>query len=380
MADTQTPADQPVGDKASSRKSYVVAALLAVAATVWVASGAIDPEPLPETRTAAERQADTNEPVRVQVARFDAAERPRRIIVAGRTDAIESAELRAETAGRVTARPGRKGIAMERGAILLELATDDRVARLRDAEAAVKSADIQFNAAKNLQRKQFESEVRLAESEAVLAEAKAELEAVRLDIARTKIRVPFDGFVEDIGPTVGDYVSEEDVVATVVDLDPLRVIVNVTERDIGGVRTDDLVTVRLPDGRELGGTVTFVSRVANEVTRTFRVDVWVDNPGAVIPAGMTAEVSLDIGSRNAHKIAKSALTLDDQGRLGVRAVDNANVVRFFPIVLLDDTPEGVWVAGLPSSVNVIVVGHEFVTEGQTVAPFEAAAERNGDQS
>lgn len=381
MAETENADSGSGGTKTSTRKSYIIAGLLAVAATGWVASGMIDPDPLPETRTAAERLSDTDDLVRVQVVRIDATERARRIVVTGRTDAIESAELRAETSGRVTARPGRKGAPAKTGDMVLELAVDDRPAQIRDAEAAVKSADIKFNAAKNLQRKQFESEVRLAESEAELAKARAELEAVRLDLARTKIRVPFDGFIEDIGPTVGDHVSVGDIVATVVNLDPLRVIANVTERDINGVRVDDLVTVRLPDGRELGGTVNFVSRVANDVTRTFRVDIWIDNPAATVPSGITAEVSLDIGSRAAHKVAKSALTLDDLGRLGVRAVDNADTVRFFPVTLLGDTPEGVWVAGLPETVNVIVVGQEFVIDGQVVSPIEAVdAARGGDQS
>ncbi len=372
--------EAPVAKATGSRKSIFIAILIAIGATAWVGSGLIEDTPPAETSTAAERLADTSEPVRVQVARFDAQDRPRRIVVTGRTDAIESAELKAETSGRVVVRNGRKGEQVEAGAVLLELAMDDRGAQLRDAEAAVKSAEIQYNAAKDLQRKQFESEVRLAESTAALAAARAALEEARLDIRRTKIRAPFDGFVEDIAPTVGDFVIREDMVATVVDLDPLRVVVNVTELTVGGVQVDDLVTVRLPDGRELGGTVVFVSKVANEVTRTFRVDVHIDNPGERIAAGITAEVMLNVGQQPAHKIAKSALTLDDRGILGVRGVDDGNMVRFYAIRLLDDTPDGVWVAGLPGSVRIITVGQEFVVEGQTVTPVEAAVDDGGAQS
>jgi multidrug efflux system membrane fusion protein len=67
-------------------------------------------------------------------------------------------------------------------------------------------------------------------------------------------------------------------------------------------------------------------------------------------------------------LPQSALTLNNEGQLGVRTVGTGNVVDFVPVRILRDTSEGVWVDGLSESVDVIVVGQEFVTRGVTVAP------------
>ena len=54
--------------------------------------------------------------------------------------------------------------------------------------------------------------------------------------------------------------------------------------------------------------------------------------------------------------------------MGVRLIDDADVVNFAPVELIRDTAEGVWVKGLPQEANVIVLGQEYVTAGVTVIP------------
>jgi membrane fusion protein, multidrug efflux system len=354
--------------KSGKNRSYLLAALLAVVAVGWVASGALNDDAPVVEKTVADRNAQETAAIRVRIKELSAVDHPRVLIVTGRTNAIKDAEIKAETAGQVIARPANKGTFVEKGTVLLELALDDRQARLRDAEAKTGVAKITYEASKNLQRKQFESQIKLAQSNADLAKAEAELAAVKLDIARTKIRAPIAGFIETLLPGPGDYVEKGELVSLVVDLDPMRIIVNVTERDVDFLHLDDLTTIRLPNGREVGGTIKYISRVASESTRTFRVDIWTDNPDGAIPAGQTAEVQLNAGTRKAHQLPSSALTLNDLGVLGVRALDESDTVRFIPVTLLDGTPEGAWVSGLPDQVRVITVGQEFVVEGQKVEP------------
>ncbi len=72
--------------------------------------------------------------------------------------------------------------------------------------------------------------------------------------------------------------------------------------------------------------------------------------------------------RVAHLLPQSALTLDDAGRLGVRTVAPDDTALFMPVSLLRDTVDGVWVADLPDTVNVIVTGQEYVIDGVAVTP------------
>lgn len=367
----------------SSKRSIIYAAILTIGAVAWIGSGLIGGS---DTQTDATSNAQSDAPtelVKVRVVKLNAVDRPRRIVVMGRTNAINDAEIKAETSGQVIARPGLKGQATTKGSVLLELALDDRVAKLKEAQAREGAAKITYQASKDLQRKQFESQIKLAQSNAELASAEANLAIVKLDLARTKIRAPIDGYIEKLLPGPGDYVEAGEVVALVVDLDPMRVIAHVTERDIGDVHTDDLVMIKLPNGRQVGGTVKYVSRQANDVTRTFRIDIWIDNPNMEIPAGLTAEAEMSGGSRKAHMIPSSALTLNDEGKLGVQTLNATDIVKFMSVGLLEDTPEGTWITGLPDDVTVIIVGHEFVIDGQKVNPttgIDAPASTRGAAS
>ena len=119
------------------KRSIVLAVLLAVAAVLWIASGMFDGDSAPEQETVAERNAHEPEAIKVRVHDFTAVDHPRMLVVTGRTNAIKDAEIKAETAGQVIARPARKGTVVEKGTVLLELAMDDRLARLKQAEARV---------------------------------------------------------------------------------------------------------------------------------------------------------------------------------------------------------------------------------------------------
>ena len=84
--------------------------------------------------------------------------------------------------------------------------------------------------------------------------------------------------------------------------------------------------------------------------------------------GQTAEIGIASAGVKAHLIPQSALTLNDDGALGVRMIDDAAVVAFAPVEIMRDTPKGIWITGLPLEADIIVVGQEYVTAGVTVAP------------
>jgi len=128
-------------------------------------------------------------------------------------------------------------------------------------------------------------------------------------------------------------------------------------------------------GRQVEGRVTFLSRSADETTRTFEVEITVPNPDLTIRDGQTATIRIAAEGVKAHLLPQSALTLNNEGQLGVRTVGAGNVVDFMPVNVLRDTAEGVWAGGLPPTVDIIVVGQEFVTRGVAVTPTYQEASR-----
>ena len=155
---------------------------------------------------------------------------------------------------------------------------------------------------------------------------------------------------------------------TVIQLDPIKIVGFVTEEDVSRVMLGAPAQARLTEGRNVSGTVSFVSRSADALTRTFRIEMTVPNADLTLRDGQTAEIAVEAEGAPAHLLPQSALTLDDEGRLGVRTVDGDSRARFMPVAFLRDTRDGVWVAGLPDTADVITVGQEFVTDGVPVLP------------
>ena len=332
------------------------------------------------------------------------------VILRGRTEADRFVELRAETSGLVISEPLRKGAFVAKGDLLCRLdpaarnanlaeararlaealtRVPEAEARAQEARAQLAEAEINANAAENLERDGFASQTRVAATRAEVSSARASvqsassgLEAARAgiesaraaisaaesEIARLEITAPFEGVLETDTAEIGSLLQPGALCATVLQLDPIALVGFVSEMQVGRVQRGAMATARLASGQTVEGRVTFLSRAADNTTRTFRVEIKVPNPDLTLRDGETAEIMISAEGKTAHLLPQSALTLDDEGTLGVRLVDGESRALFAPITLLRDTPQGVWMTGLPDSADVIVIGQEYVTDGVPVRP------------
>jgi multidrug efflux system membrane fusion protein len=306
--------------------------------------------------------------MRVQVRNSVSETRIDSLVLTGQTEPSRHATVSAETAARVVAVEAEEGAAVKKDDIIVRLATDDRKALLEEAQALVNQRRIEYTAASKLTSKGYQTQTRLAETKANLEAAEARLRRIQVDIERTVIRAPFDGIIQTRMVEVGDYLKIGDPVALVIDLDPLIAVAQVSEREIVGVAKDGEGKVRLISGDIIGGRVRYVSSIGSENTRTFRVELEIENAEIRLTAGLTAEIRLPVAAVEAHNMSPAALTLDDTGVIGVKIVDAQNIVQFHPIQLVSDGLDGIWVGGLPREATIITIGQEFVLPGQTVTP------------
>lgn len=353
--------------------SIILATLIAIAAVGWIASGQTDEarQAPPPLATAAAPKAPA--PTRVRVADLTASDHVARIVSSGHTEAVRIVTLRAETQGRVVSTPTPKGATVAEGAVIVELDRADRPARLEEAKARILQREMEFNAASKLAAKGFQSETTRATAKADLEAAKAERRSIEVDLARTRITAPVDGVVDGRAVEIGDYVKEGDEVATVVELDPLLVTAQVSERQAPQIEVGMPARARLSNGGEIFGVVRYVSAVADAATRTFRVEIEVDNPKHRLGQGLTAEIEVDLPAVRAHLVTPSIFRLDAYGRIGVMTVDGDNRARFTSVEVIGVGDKGTWVVGLPESVRVITVGQDLVEDGEIVEPVVAKA-------
>ncbi|MBO9435477.1 efflux RND transporter periplasmic adaptor subunit [Ruegeria sp. R13_0] len=371
--------------------------------------GDVEESTASETEEAAVTPTNENA-VRVVALRSVAREIDSAVLLRGQTKANRQVEVLAETSSTVISEPKRRGAFVEAGDLLCELDPGTRPAslaeakagkleaesripeaeaRLEEAHALVAEADINLKAARKLSETGFGSETRRVSSEAAMSSAEAgiksaeagleatragiesaaaEVEAAQREMDRLTIEAPFQGLLESDTAELGSLMQPGTLCATIIQLDPIKLVGFVPETEVNRVQVGALASAQLVTGRQVEGRVTFLSRSADETTRTFEVEITVPNEDLTIRDGQTATIRISAEGAKAHLLPQSALTLSNEGQLGVRTVGAGDVVDFMPVRVLRDTAEGVWIDGLPETTDIIVVGQEFVVKGVTVNP------------
>jgi multidrug efflux system membrane fusion protein len=340
---------------------------LAITAAVilWMISGTVfSPEPQP---TAVEPATPKPPKVRVQIS--EARPMTNHLTLQGQTLADRTVTVKAETHGVVKQTLVDKGAQVNTGDTLVKMAIDDRQARLLEARSLQMERKTEYLAVQSLKKSGYQAETELARAKAALDAAKASVRVAELELERTTIHAPITGIVDIRYVEVGDFVSRGDPVAALVDLDPIRVVAQVSERYLGRIKVDKSGEVRLLDGSTVPAQVTYVGSSASKSTRTFAVEMQIPNPDGLIIEGITAELHLPIAQIRAHNVPSSVLSLLDNGELSVKAVDANNQIIAYSVEVLGDSSDGIWLGGLPEKITLVVVGHEFVQPHQTVTPL-----------
>ena len=288
------------------RQTYITSFITLVIAILWMLSGILADN---EFEVKATTQLETISSVTVLNSK--ALEKAKKIKVSGTTEADKLIKIRAEASGTVVSRPVKQGQFVKKDQLICQL----------------------YNAGRT---------------------------------SYPKVKAPFDGYLETFSVKEGDYLNTGAVCATIIDPDPMRLIGEVSEKEINFVKVGAKAEAELISGKKVEGVVSFVSTSANKGTRTFRVEIDVKNSDRSIRDGVSAQIAIEGDTILAHKISPSILMLGDAGELGIRTVNEDDQVEFKEIEILEDSIEGIWIAGLPKKTRIITIGQEYVFQGQTV--------------
>ena len=288
------------------KQTYKTATILASFLVIWMVSGTLVEE---QTFERSETSLDTLSSVTILNSK--ASDKSQILKSSGFTEADKFVQVRAEVGGRVISRPVKQGDFVNEGDLICQLYIAGRE-------------------------------------------------------AYPKIVAPFSGYLESLKVDEGDFLNVGSVCASLIDPDPMLLVADVAEKDIAQIQLGSEATAKLISGRLISGEVAFIASSADKNTRTFRVEISVDNKDRTIRDGVSAEIYIKGKKEPAHKISPAILSLNDQGKLGVRTVTNENKVEFKEIKILEDTSTGMWVSGLDNVARIITLGQEYVFQGQTV--------------
>jgi len=340
-----------------------------------------------------EKKINKQKAVSVLVQKSNEQEVTNGILLRGQTEAFKSVQVKAETSGSVISQPIRKGTFVKNGELLCELEVGTKSDVLSEAkvalalsldelDASIHQYELRVQAAerqKSLLKRGVgtEAAVEAAELSASSAETQslskrqavanveARINRATTELNNTKIIAPFDGLLESDTAEYGDFMQTGAPCGTLLALNPIKLIGYATETQVSKIEVNTTAGARLISGDTVSGTVSFISRSADPTTRTFLVETTVPNENYEIREGSTADIYISLAGAKGHLLPQSSLTLNSSGVLGVRiALDDK--AKFIPINIIRDAEEGVWVTGLPNSVDVIIVGQEYVTDNSNI--------------
>jgi len=333
----------------------------------------------------------------------------------GTLDGYVNAQIQPQANGYLVSQDYREGSQVEKGQVLFEIdprpfdaALEQAQGTLGQAQAQLALAEINVNrdtplaAQRAIAKSQLDNDIQQkAQAEAVVRSAEAAVATAKLNLGFTKVRSLITGIAGQATIQVGNLVSEQSVLTSVSQLDPIKVYFSVSDSEYlalterAGAGGADLLhgaskiplSLTLSNGEVYPkkGHVVFVDRQLNSQTGAIRIAASFPNPGNILRPGQFGRIKAETEVRhNAVLIPQIAVT-ELQGQQQVYTVSSNNTVHVNNITLGPQYGDS-WIveSGLPSGSLVITDNLQKLREGAPVSPqpteFRASVASHATQS
>ncbi len=290
----------------------------------------------------------------------------------GRLEAYTRSRLAVDKGGRVVELLVDRGDTVSADEELLRI--DDRVWRALHDLAVVEREDArrEWNRWTQLAATETVSTSELDRVRTRLDRANVQVQEAEIHVAQCTVRSPRDGVINDRFIEVGEFAPEGAAVLELVVTDPIKLIIDIPERDVKAVRVGDTLLYRI----QVIGPETFTGTVAHVATagathnNTFRAELVTDNADGRLRPGMIATVDLLRARREAAIVIPLAAVIPRQGEHFVFLQDEQRAIR--RLVKIDRIlgTEVVLAEGLADGDRLIVEGHRELIDGALIEVVE----------
>lgn len=276
--------------------------------------------------------------IHVETETVQARPMPRDLPLTGQLVTNQQSAVAANAAGRVVKTFVDRGSYVKKGEVLVQLDTSS--AQLAEAEAranlqtATASQELAATLCKRNQelfdkgaisKEEWErtnTQCETAQSQTLAAKARVDLASKSLSDAT--VRAPFDGMVGQRYVSLGEYVMPSTKVADMVELDPLRLQLTVSEADVGRVTQGAQVQFEVEafPGESFTGTVKYIDPTVRSATRDLVVEAVVQNPDHKLKPGMFATAHLRLADEPLPAVPRAALVSEGSSAHVFAVVDS----------------------------------------------------------
>lgn len=409
------------------KTSYIWATVIAIAVIAWMVSGQITPTKSSADKNSKSKIESTElgeiQPITVNAIKVKNRITPLIVRASGVTETLFEIVIVARRKGLVAKINFSEGVWVETGDEIVELdrgtlesdleaAQADRQAadavyadtkkrysengkisvQLRSAKADLDSKKKTFEISKSLVKQGVQTELALSQKRALLRAAEtrffelknlpkelelsdsyARLKSIDSTVLRlqeqlnfTKVKVPQHGWLEELNVEIGEFVDENKPIARLLGLQTLTLTIPIAQANIGKVSIGAEVDIDFGSMGTRKGKVGKIAATANKATRTFNVEITLDNTDAQLRAGMTAEAEVIIGEVRAVKISPAHLNVQDNGQLTVKIVNDKNRVKIVPVELVRTAGNFAFISGIEDGIILLTAGQAFLSTGELV--------------
>ena len=264
--------------------------------------------------------------------------------------------------------------------------------QLRSAKADLDSNSKTYEISKSLVQQGVQTELALSKNRALLRAAEtrlfelqnlpkelelsnsyARLKSIDSNVLRlqeqlkfTKIVTPQRGWLEELNVEIGEFVDENRPIARILGLQTLTLAIPISQTNISKITRGAEVDISFVGQTLRKGVVGKIAAQANRSTRTFNVEIQLDNSDGKLRAGMTAEAEVIIGEIKAVKISPAHLNVQDDGQLTVKVVNNQSRVKIIPVDLVRTEGNFAFISGIEDNTLLLTAGQAFLSTGELV--------------
>jgi len=316
-----------------------------------------------DTQEAPERLPNVNVMVLEAMTVYDT------LRLTGGVEPWHNVTLSAEIGGRVVEQPRTEGTRVRAGDVLVRIDTDLLRARLDEIEAQLELAREDSGRLARLSERGAGTPQDAARAATQVRVLEANLQTARINFDRSVVRTPVDGVIDRLFQEESEFVDAGSPLARIVQVDRLKVITGLPERDVPHFDNGDriLVTLDALPGRQFEGIIHTISTTASPGTRTFKTEIEIPNEDGAARPGMIARVNLVRQEfPNSMLIPMNAvIPLDNQHVVFVEE-DGVAQMRGITVGLVQGA-EVQAVSGLNPGDRLIITGQRDVRPGARVA-------------
>ena len=277
--------------------------------------------------------------------------------------------ISAEVDGRIENIPVAEGYKVKAGDLLVQLNTDLLQPQYEMAVAQFKRNEIEYQRMVNLIENDATAQSDLDNATTNLAVSKAQVAEIGAKLERSRILSPTNGVLNETLVEEGEYIQPGTPVAEIVDNDTVKVVAEIPERDISYFKTGEDVSVYVDyQGKEkaLIGTITFISELADELTRSTRIEITLSNRKKIIRSGQIVRVGLTRQILNDVILIPLSSVIPMEDGYVVYVVNSTQAKRREVELGTIKADQVQVISGLEPGDKLIISGHRFVVPEQKV--------------